>query len=283
MPHQNWIQKTNILSVVGLSGVSARESKRARAWGLLFNYLVVIVAIVLLLQWQMEMLNQLEPFTLRTINLSVWCFFLLELLVLLYFVKDRWRFLRQNWLLLVIIIVGIPVITQNVYATMTLRILRPMLAFVILAPALRLLIQFFVDGKLLTTLFAASIIVVLFGVLIAGVDPNIKTAWEGIWYAVVTVSTVGYGDIVPVSPLGRLLGVCLIVMGLGIFVVITANFLALMLRKEAAGLKREEKQVDKILDHLKDLQDTQAELNRTLNSINQKVKKMEKDKDSDRN
>ncbi|GAA3632706.1 hypothetical protein GCM10022200_14570 [Microbacterium awajiense] len=46
---------------------------------------------------------------------------------------------------------------------------------------------------------------------------NITTASDALWYTVVTISTVGYGDQYPVSQVGRLIGVLIIVIGVGIF------------------------------------------------------------------
>ncbi len=276
MKLRQWMQKAHILAIIGMSGVHPSEPKRARTWGKIFNYIVVFVAIVLLLQWQLEILHTMDKFHRRLINLAVWLFFVLELIVLLFFVKDRWRFLRQNWLLPIIIVLGIAVLAQHVYAMTLLRTVRPILAIVILAPALSLLISFFSDGKLRTTLVAAAIIVVIFGLLVAGIDPNVKSAWEGIWWAVVTVSTVGYGDVVPTSALGRLIGIGLIILGLGIFVVITANFLALVLRKEVAGVKKEETNVELLLQKVKELQDSQFEFSQIIHQVNSKLNALEK-------
>jgi voltage-gated potassium channel len=46
---------------------------------------------------------------------------------------------------------------------------------------------------------------------------NIETASDAIWYVLVTISTVGYGDRFPVTNEGRLLGAAIIVVGVGIF------------------------------------------------------------------
>ncbi len=46
---------------------------------------------------------------------------------------------------------------------------------------------------------------------------NITTASDALWYTIVTISTVGYGDQYPVTNLGRLFAVVIIVVGVGIF------------------------------------------------------------------
>ena len=46
---------------------------------------------------------------------------------------------------------------------------------------------------------------------------NIVTASDALWYTIVTISTVGYGDQYPVTDGGRFLGSLIIVVGVGIF------------------------------------------------------------------
>jgi voltage-gated potassium channel len=56
-------------------------------------------------------------------------------------------------------------------------------------------------------------------------EANIKTASDAVWYTIVTMSTVGYGDQYPVTELGRLVGALIIVIGVGVFGTLT-GFLA---------------------------------------------------------
>ena len=57
----------------------------------------------------------------------------------------------------------------------------------------------------------------LFGSIIHFIEPDtFPTIYEGIWWAVVTISTVGYGDYAPTTLLGRFIGGVLILSGAGI-------------------------------------------------------------------
>lgn len=56
-------------------------------------------------------------------------------------------------------------------------------------------------------------------------DANITTAEDAIWYLIVTMSTVGYGDLYPMSLTGRLIGSAIIIVGVGVFGTLT-GFLA---------------------------------------------------------
>lgn len=62
--------------------------------------------------------------------------------------------------------------------------------------------------------------------MMAAIDPAINNIWDGMWWAWVTVTTVGYGDIVPVSGPGRILAGILMLIGMGLFSLFTANFSA---------------------------------------------------------
>jgi voltage-gated potassium channel len=55
---------------------------------------------------------------------------------------------------------------------------------------------------------------------------NIESFWDAIWWSVVTICTVGYGDRFPVTVEGRCVGIGLMVAGVGLFGVVTASFAA---------------------------------------------------------
>lgn len=53
-------------------------------------------------------------------------------------------------------------------------------------------------------------------------NPNIVTASDSLWWGVVTVTTVGYGDRYPVTSIGRIVGVVIMFVGVGVFGVLTS-------------------------------------------------------------
>ncbi len=80
---------------------------------------------------------------------------------------------------------------------------------------------------LLTTILIAIILVTVGSMLILRAERHaphaeIISGKTAIWWAIVTMTTVGYGDFVPVTDSGRLLALCLMVFGIGVFAVLTS-------------------------------------------------------------
>ena len=88
--------------------------------------------------------------------------------------------------------------------------------------------QFAITVKVaVTTLFVAYIAAVQITITERAVDgSNIKNFADGFWWAITTVTTVGYGDRYPTTTEGRLLAVMLMFMGISLVGVITASVAA---------------------------------------------------------
>ncbi|KQW05614.1 hypothetical protein ASC66_11590 [Leifsonia sp. Root4] len=99
----------------------------------------------------------------------------------------------------------------------------------------------------LMTLLLLGVLVLQFGsISILAVeedanDANITSASDAIWYTIVTISTVGYGDQYPVTNTGRIIGALIIVVGVGIFGTFTGYLANLFLgpSKPDAGSSHE--------------------------------------------
>lgn len=75
---------------------------------------------------------------------------------------------------------------------------------------------------------------------------HIDTLGDALWWAVVTMSTVGYGDVFPVTTMGRIVGVAMMVVGVSMLGVVTATVAAWFLERvqgeqpDEVGALREE-------------------------------------------
>ena len=63
---------------------------------------------------------------------------------------------------------------------------------------------------------------------------------NSLWWAIATVTTVGYGDMVPATSIGRVAGVVLMLGGIGLFGAVTANLATLLVRRDRSNAIVEE-------------------------------------------
>ena len=85
-----------------------------------------------------------------------------------------------------------------------------------------LLETLFNSRRLRTILAALIFFIFLFGYLFYVSEPDVRDLGDGVWWALVTITTVGYGDITPVTTLGRVVASSLMLLGLGLIATITA-------------------------------------------------------------
>jgi voltage-gated potassium channel len=83
------------------------------------------------------------------------------------------------------------------------------------------------SSTLLSTVLIVLVVVTVGSILIVLVesnasDGNILTGEDAVWWSIVTIATVGYGDRYPTTPVGRLIGVAMIIMGVSLFSVLTS-------------------------------------------------------------
>jgi len=87
---------------------------------------------------------------------------------------------------------------------------------------LRWLLRDRAQGALYAMTFLVILVLEFTGVMVLYFEPgapnaNITTGGDALWWGIVTVTTVGYGDQYPVTPGGRIVGVFLLVAGVVLF------------------------------------------------------------------
>ena len=85
-----------------------------------------------------------------------------------------------------------------------------------------LLETLFNSRRLRTIVGALIFFIFVFGYLFYVSEPDVRDLGDGVWWALVTITTVGYGDITPVTTLGRVVASSLMLLGLGLIATITA-------------------------------------------------------------
>lgn len=237
----------NVVHLLGIAGVEGHETAGARQWARRLEWPMVAVALWIVLQWYLEETGALAHAIARVADWFVWLAFLLETVVLTAQVRDRRRYLFGNWLNLLIITAGFPYFWQFAPLIGLLRSVRLVLVVALLLrmskPARKLLSQ----HKLGTTLIVAFCAMVLSGIIMSRVDPSIGDVWDGMWWAWVTMATVGYGDVVPHTGAGRLLGSLVVLFGVVLLSLLTANLAAFFIGGDVEKIEEEERESDRML------------------------------------
>jgi voltage-gated potassium channel len=101
---------------------------------------------------------------------------------------------------------------------------------------------FQVASVTLVVIFLSAVSVYLFERIAE--DSNIHSFWDGIWWAAVTIGTVGYGDKYPITLGGRSVGLILIFAGVGLMSLFTATIASIFVEKKM----REGKGLEKVKD-----------------------------------
>jgi voltage-gated potassium channel len=169
------------------------------------------------------------------INWATWLAFLAEALLMLSVVDNRRRWLRDHPLEVAIVLVTPPFLPASLQAARAFRLLRllPLLRAGVLAR--RLLTT---EGVRDAAVFAL-LTVLGGGAAYASVETeqNLNT-WDGVWWAIVTVTTVGYGDTYPATDAGRAIAIVVMMVGIGFIAIITAAAAERFLRGREAEAQR---------------------------------------------
>ncbi|WP_407839329.1 potassium channel family protein [Streptomyces sp. DSM 116496] len=149
----------------------------------------------------------------------VWAAFAADYLMRLGLAHSKRAFVRTHWLDLAAVV--LPMIQP-------LRLLRVVSTLMLVGRRARMAPQI-----RLTTYVAGSVVgLLMFGSLAVlsverdAPDGNIKNLGDALWWSVTTMTTVGYGDHSPTTGLGRLLAVGLMLSGIALLGVVTANIAA---------------------------------------------------------
>ena len=118
-----------------------------------------------------------------------------------------------------------------------------------------------VAASVIATLWLGA--VVIFGIAEHLLDPDsFDTIWEGMWWATQTVTTVGYGDVVPNSTVGRLTAAVVMLTGLSLLAVTTGAVTNAFV--QAAHRRRGHGGDDRVLAELAALRAELAELRTSM-------------------
>lgn len=205
---------------------------RQQRWEARFEGPLLLISIAFLALFAWGSLAELGPIAARITQWSftmIWVVFLIDYVVRLVLAENRWRWFWRH--LPEFLLVALPWFRP-------LQILR-------IVPTLLLLQRVSATSRNITVAtytIVGSIIMVLVAALaiydVESPDPEsmIDSFGDALWWSIVTVTTVGYGDIAPVTAFGRVVGIALMSGGIALAGVLTATVSAYLVRSvEGSG------------------------------------------------
>lgn len=192
------------------------------------NIVVFVLSIYVLGALVVDTVYELPTETstlLHYIDHTICVFFFLEFCIRFYKAESKLRFMRWGWIDLLSSIPMVDFLRAG-RILRVIRIFRIIRAFRTTQQLLHHLFSTRVQGTFTSISIVAILLVIFSAIAILQVetDPNsnIKTAEDAIWWAYVTITTVGYGDKFPVTTEGRLIAAVLMTAGVGLFGTFTA-------------------------------------------------------------
>ena len=186
--------------------------------------------------------------------------------------KDRpnnssWQFIKENWTY-IISIIPFTFISFNVFQLFGFMDIIWLLLILRYYALIKVL---FITGSKVreypsktkldyATVFLLLVLVIgsfLFFIVERSVNPEVPNYESAMWYAIVSMTTVGYGDIVPITLAGRIIGIIMILSGMGYVSLVTAtlaySFIDLFRKESHKAVDNVEKKVMKYEEKIDEL------------------------------
>lgn len=194
-----------------------------------FNILIVILSIYVISALLIDAFVRLPPEMsrlLHDIDYVICVIFFIDFLHRFFTAKSKLKYMKWGWIDL---ISSIPVMDVFLAGRMfrVIQLLRVLRAF----RSIRIIFEYFFKNKIKGAFTSAAIVGILMVIFCAigilGVERdapggNIKTAEDALWWSFVTITTVGYGDLYPVTTAGRIIAAALMTVGVALFGTFTA-------------------------------------------------------------
>ncbi|MBH0053390.1 MULTISPECIES: potassium channel family protein [unclassified Salinibacterium] len=201
-----------------------------RRWKQIMDIPLTVAAIIFLIAYAWEVIANLSGTAMLVAEVIIavtWVVFVADYLVNLILAEHRWFWFRKH--LFDLMVVVLPMLRP-------LRLLR----LVTLLSVLQRRAGTAVRGGVLTYAVGSSLLLVFVaGLAILDTERNadstqITSLGDGIWWAFVTITTVGYGDIYPATTLGRVIAAGVMMAGIALLGVVTATLASWIVERVAA-------------------------------------------------
>ncbi|MFO0467673.1 MAG: potassium channel family protein [Bacteroidota bacterium] len=192
------------------------------------NILVIILSVYVLAELVISTFLHLPTEVSKVLDFIDNCicvFFLFDFSVRFFQAENKLKFMKWGWIDLISSIPTFDFLRPG-RALRLIRLLRILRAFRSTKNLVSHIYKSKTQGAFTTVSVIAVLMVIFSAIAILQVEnspnSNIKSAEDAIWWAYVTITTVGYGDLYPVTTVGRIIAAALMTVGVGLFGTFTA-------------------------------------------------------------
>ena len=202
------------------------DSRKAR-WEQRTEVPLAVASLVFLAAYAIRILAHGLPDTWQDLCLAVlfaaWALFAVDYAVRWRLSRQHLRFVRTHWLDTLVLLLPLlrPLRVVRVYEAVQRRHGQPRLA---------LHARVIVYAGLSTVLLGFAGALAVYHEEHAAPGATIRTFGDAVWWTCATFATVGYGDVAPVTPLGRLIAVGMMAIGLALLGAVTGTFASWLLQ-----------------------------------------------------
>lgn len=216
--------------------------------------LSLVMLPLLLVPWILDLSGSIRD-AFFVIDWMIWAMFALELGVKTYLAPARIIYLRRHWFDLCLVVLPFLRPLRVIRSARAIRVLRATRAMIFAVRSVHSVKEILTEHGLQYVLLIGFLLVIgsagVMTLFEQGGDGSIKDFDDGLWWAVTTITTVGYGDKFPVTPEGKGVAVLLMLVGISLFSLLTANMAAFLVKpKESANVAS----LDDVLEQLRRLE-----------------------------
>jgi len=231
--------------------------ERSLKWERRFEWPMVIAALLVIPLLVIEESDFGQPWDTVGVILDwgTWLAFATEAVVMVAVTPRPFEWIRRHPIDVAVVLLTPPFFPANLAVVRLLRLLRLGRLF-----SLRDLLS--LEG-IRYAAFLALFLVLFGGAAYAAIeeDQNLS-AWDGIWWAITTVTTVGYGDSVPTTDEGRVIAVVVMLVGIGFVALLTAFIADRFVRKDVG--ERAAERENRMLVELRGINERLAALEKRI-------------------
>ncbi|NQV97719.1 MAG: potassium channel family protein [Acidimicrobiaceae bacterium] len=200
---------------------------------------------LLLLDFKSDRLTELDTNFLFAVNVAVFVAFAIDYVVELMLSKRRLHYIKTEWASFLIVIAQLLALLPSLGFLGVLRGVRALRVIGTLTRLVGIGVAIRGDGKKLFKKHAASLAFGISGFTLissavaftlaenVGKEGRIGSFFDALWWAAATITTVGYGDIYPITSAGRVIAVFTMVVGISTLAVVTARIAQFLMRSDS--------------------------------------------------